>query len=52
MFNQFMGKRDILMELSINIMTNEYSLMITIEVASFQVPETCLFMAVILTFAR
>lgn len=47
-----MGERDILMKLSINIMTNDYSLMITIEAASFQVPETCLFMAVILTFAR
>lgn len=39
------------MKLYINTMINEYNLMITIEAANFQVPETCLFMAVILTFA-
>lgn len=46
-----MEERDILMKLSLNTMTDEYNLMITIEAASVQVPEPCLFMAVILTFA-
>lgn len=50
-FNQFVEERDIFMKLSMNTMTNEYNSMITIEAASFQVPETCLFMAAILTFA-
>lgn len=49
-FNQC-GERDILMKLSMNTMTDEYNWMITIEAASVQVPEPCLFMAVILTFA-